>query len=539
MMLEDLAERWSGTKDDRPHAGLATAICLLAICAAVSVLGVPHLRYFGHDVFIALDGGWRVLSGQRPAVDFLATIGPAWYLLYAGGLALAGKAATGLGWANGLAALCMAVWSFVLLRRRMAPGPFFIACVSLLLLATAPFPLGYPPWHSGFAMNYNRQGFAWLGIVLLECFLPLPMDIADGSGFWGGFSTGLACAILIFLKISYGLVAVAVGGFSVLLRPRERTRVLGILGGALFFSVPMLAYLRFDLGALIRENRLLASVRGSELSLKNIFRRLLTDRNELAPTLLVGLFTAFLPGIQVRRRMLLAFACLIAAASGTLLIIGNAQPSGLPLIAIAALLLANEITLAIRAGRTSPALGAPLLCFALIAIVMPTVLDAAGLSFALADKVLHRNAGTRLTSAPHMSALAFFEDDIDPTELNENGGRVVRLTEEGMALVRRFALPGESVRGLAGTNPFSYALFSRPSNGGAVSITDRKVSETVVPPIAILIGDVDLLLAPKFLVSSQPTLSIIFRRYPHLLGEDYLRVSESENWTLYRKQAAR
>ena len=63
----------------------------------VLALGVPRMRLFGHDVFISLDGGWRVLNGQRPVVDFYAQMGPAYYLLHAAGMWLAGTAAAGLG----------------------------------------------------------------------------------------------------------------------------------------------------------------------------------------------------------------------------------------------------------------------------------------------------------------------------------------------------------------------------------------------------------------------------------------------------------
>src|SRR5215472_2064774 len=124
MTPDKFALWWSGFKHSS-RSRRTLGVCLLAICAAVVVVGVPNLRYFGQDVFIALDGGWRVLNGQRPAVDFLATMGPVWYLLWAGGMALAGNSAIGLAWASGFAAVVFATWSYLLLRRRMAPLPLF------------------------------------------------------------------------------------------------------------------------------------------------------------------------------------------------------------------------------------------------------------------------------------------------------------------------------------------------------------------------------------------------------------------------------
>jgi hypothetical protein len=524
---------WSGFKQSL-RCRRILALCLAAICAAVVAVGVPNLRYFGQDVFIALDGGWRVLNGQRPAVDFLATMGPVWYLLWAGGMAVAGKSAIGLAWASGFAAVVIAAWSCLLLRRRMAPLPLFLACISLLLLASAPIPLGFSPWHTTFAMSYNRQGFALIGLVLLECFLPESEYGDTFSRFGGGFSTGLACAILLFLKISYGIVGVAVAGLSVALRTNDRRRMAGIAAGFLLAALPILTYLRFDVAALVRENRLLASVRGKLVNPRNISRELLADKYELAPVLLTGLLTILVAGIPARRRVMLGIACLTAAGAGTLLILGNAQPSGLPLIAVTAVLLANEITLLIRGGRIGAAQAAPLLCLALLSALLPVAVDVTGLGFAVADKAVHRRGGAHL-NVPQLSSLAWFNDTTNPPELNENGDRIVGLIEEGMALTRANSRPDESVRGLAGTNPFSYAMMRPPSRGGAVSITDRKVSETVVPSLDTLFGDVDLILVPKFLTTNTETLVIILRRYPELLGKKYRSVAESTHWLLYRR----
>ncbi len=534
MPLEALARRWSGTKD-RPERPAAVIVWLASICAAVFATGVPRVRVFGMDSFIALDGAWRILNGERPVTDFLATIGPAWYLLYAGGLALAGGEAIGIAWSATFAAAVVAAWSYLLLRRRMASAPFLLACVSLTLLAAAPFALGLTPWYSTLAMTYNRYGFALTGLVLLECFMPPRDDRPASREWWGGVSTGLACSILLFVKISYGLVAIAIAGLSVLLRHKERSRVLAMAAGFLLFTVPMLAYLRFDIRSLVEEYRLLAAVRGGVLNVKSIARQLYADRWEMMPSLVAGALVALQPGIPPRRRVAVALVCLIAAAAGAVLILGNAQNSGLPLLVVAALLLVNEVTLALREGRASYAAGAPVLCLALAAILMPVMLDAAGIALALGDKLVRPGAGVRMR-VPHMAAMTFVDVATNPTEQNENGGRMIRLVEEGMDLVMEHGRPHETVRGLTGMNPFPYALLRRPPRGGAVSITDRKVSETVVPPPDKLIGGADLLLFPKFPTPNTPVLDIVMRHHPELLGEMYGRAAESEHWVLYRRR---
>jgi len=127
-------------------------VLLVLVCAAVAIVGVPRLHIFGHDIFVSLDGGWRVLNGQRPGVDFYGQMGPVYYLLHAVGLWLAGNNARGLGYGSTLATALISFWAFFVLRPRMKPAPFFVACLFLALLAAAPFPLGFTPLHAAFAM---------------------------------------------------------------------------------------------------------------------------------------------------------------------------------------------------------------------------------------------------------------------------------------------------------------------------------------------------------------------------------------------------
>jgi hypothetical protein len=82
---------WAGSRDTARRRHRVLTVLLLLVCAAVAVVGVPRLHIFGHDIFVSLDGGWRVLNGQRPGVDFYGQMGPVYYLLHAAGLWLAGN----------------------------------------------------------------------------------------------------------------------------------------------------------------------------------------------------------------------------------------------------------------------------------------------------------------------------------------------------------------------------------------------------------------------------------------------------------------
>lgn len=182
-MPDRFANWWAA---ERKH-DVILLLLLATICAAVFALGVPRLVIYGHDVFVALDGAWRVLNGQRPQVDFFAQMGPVYYLLHAAGIALAGGDARGLGYGTAIVGIVLSAWSFLLLRGRMASIPCILACVTLVLLAVAPFPLGMEPWYTSFSMKHNRYGFALTGLVFLECFLPLPAEATRRKQFGGAF----------------------------------------------------------------------------------------------------------------------------------------------------------------------------------------------------------------------------------------------------------------------------------------------------------------------------------------------------------------
>ncbi|MGB7759424.1 MAG: hypothetical protein WBL61_06315 [Bryobacteraceae bacterium] len=531
---------WSGDADRRRRRVLAALLIL--VCIAVAIVGVPRLRVFGHDVFVSLDGGWRVLNGQRPGVDFYSQMGPVYYLLHAAGLWLAGNDARGLGYGSTLATALIGFWAFFLLRSRMRPAPLFVACLFLALLAAAPFPLGFPPPQAAFAMKHNRYGYALTALVLLESFLPQDAE-SRGQRFAGGFSTGLACALLLFLKISFGLVALTFAAVSLPLRSGVRARLAGMAAGFAAFSIPIMAYLRFDLPTLVSQYRLLAGVKGGAVGASAVIKRVYTDRLEVALVALMAVLVSLLPGVPVRRGFTLMLVVAMATLGGTMLLLTNTQPSGLPLLGAAALLLLNEATAAVPEGSAPPQV-APLLAMGLLVVGIPMCMDAAGLAVAVEDKVLRGRPGYRLHEA-HLASIEFVDCATPPSSCatllsgmsspNDNSQNFVRYTEEGIALLQANGRRGESVRGMGRSNPFSFATLRPPSHGGAVNLSKTNISRAVMPPKELLIGDVALILIPKFPATERDTLAAILDAYPELIGAEYSQVAESANWILYRR----
>jgi hypothetical protein len=529
--FDGLVSWWAGSRDANRLRHRVLAVLLFLVCLAVAIVGVPVLQDFGHDIFVSLDGGWRVLHGQRPGVDFYSQMGPAYYLLHATGLWLAGGDARGLGYGSALATLLISFWAFFLLRSRMRPAPFFVACLFLALLAAAPFPLGFHFYLGAFCMKHNRYGYAFTALVMLESFLPQDASTRKRL-LLGGFSTGLACALLLFLKISYGFVALTFAAVSLPLCPGARNRLAGMAAGFAAFSVPMMAYLRFDLASQVYQYQLLARVQGHRIGFSLVLSRLYQDRLEIGLVVMMAALVSLLPGVSLRRKITLLLTVTMAALASTLLLLTNTQPYGLTLLSAAALLLLNEVTVAIQEASVLPQ-AAPLLAMGLLAVGLPMCVDAAGLAVAMEHKLLPGIPSYHFREAPLASIS--FADCTTPCPSNDNGQNLVRYTEEGIALVQKYGRPGESVQGMGMSNPFSFATQRPPSHGGAVNLSGTNIARSAMPPKRLLIGDVALLLVPKFPATERDTLDAILQAYPELLGSEYLRVAESANWILYRR----
>ena len=60
-------------------------------CVLLPFWAGPLMQYtYAHDAFIFLDGGWRVLHGQRPQIDFSTNLGPIMFLYTALGIKIPG-----------------------------------------------------------------------------------------------------------------------------------------------------------------------------------------------------------------------------------------------------------------------------------------------------------------------------------------------------------------------------------------------------------------------------------------------------------------
>lgn len=467
--------------------------------ASIFAVGVPRFHVYGHDVFLALDGGWRVLHGQRPAVDFYAEIGPLWHGLAGFGLWMSGGAARGIGYASTLVAAILAAWSWLLLRGQMPRWVCGVACASVVLLACAPYVPGFYPWDTTTAESYNRYGYALTALVVLE------ISLADRAPAWRGLSSGLAVGLLVFLKVSFGLVAVLLLGISLFTATRGGKWVAGwALGVALVFGFFWLWL--GDLGSVLAEYRYLAASRAGSLGpgvVRFFFGAAYQCGLFLAATIAVG---------WTSRRLVLVIAVLV---TDILLLATNNQGFELPLMGIATL---SYLAAAASAGNRTAIL------LALLAAGIRPTIDAISVTWALSERIVRPHATATL------GGLEFFNSS--QGHVNDNGEPLVRYTEAGIDLLRRHGLSHATVMGTGVSNPFPFLLGAPPVRGGSIGIDSTQLPKTGVAAPRNFLGNPEALLVPKYDGSQRMDMSAVLESQRAWTQEHYVIAEETSDWIL-------
>ncbi len=532
------------------HHGLVAG-ALAAIALAAIAIGIPVTRIYAYDLFFFLDSAWRVAGGLKPHVDFSSAWGPLTAMLSAAGLWLSDYRSDGLGYSQAFVAVGIGIWAYALAARRLGGALAAILSFMLAALAAAPFPLGQPPFNGSYAMVYNRHGYALLGLILIECFPP-PRTEHDGRAFWGGVSSGAATALLAFLKVSFAMVA---GGFLVLSlvlwRHTDRRRLAGLACGAAVASAPLLAYLRFDVGAVWSDLRMAAASRSRMLSPNTLRWNFLAnlDPGFLGLGLLallagpVAAASSAVPGaaasiesgpLELLRRYRLIWATAAVYGAGVLLLSTNAQAAGLPLNAVFALLIAAAVVQAPRAS-SRPYAGA-LVLFAAVLALPQLASDLLGFASAARKRLSPRPPEAARFEPARLASLVFLEPEA-ASKARANGSELVAYINDGAALLARHSPAGERVTTFDAYNPFPYLLDRPPPRGGmAAAVFNMTYSDAAQLPADAFFGDADVILVPKRPASDDPYFQGLEKTYGAALQSLFEPQAESERWILYRRR---
>ena len=520
--LERLAARfvalWSYPFLGSSVVRAALVVALASLCLVRAYIGLSGITVYSHDAFGALDGAWRVLNGQTTHADFYSPLGPLIYLVTAFGLLLSHGGAEGAGYSQAVCGGLLGLWTYLLSRRRLGDLPAILFCLMVVLLSINPSSVGEPPIRTS-CMAYNRYGYSLVALLLVES-----VARRDPAGrraeFWEGVSTGAILALLLFLKISYFVGSAALLAAVIPCRKQVKERWAGMVGGFLPVSLVFCASLGFNLVPMWNDLRMVAGAKPARVSW------FIVGNLCLPVAFYVGFILASARCLWFGGARPAARATWIAGVAvcltGIFLLATNFQFYGLPLNAMAALLVLQQIAVHAPAANSQKLKHAGLLLWGSLLVAGDLGYEALGLGFG----AWQRHSWDETANASfHAAALAGFRTF---------EGSYVELVNDGLALVNQHRRPDDTVMSLDFSNPFSYALGMRPAPGGAITLHFRgNFTDAHHPTAERLFGGASLVMLPVV-----PTDKGLARSVPRIYGpyleEHFHPIGESKGWRIYR-----
>jgi hypothetical protein len=543
---QSLPETVPSTHGRRWLVMLLAGLLLTSVCCLQFALGAFPTRIYGHDLFVFLNGAWRVASGQIPYVDFYSGLGVLVWKPIQWAFLLYGFKAGAIGLARALYTAVLGVWFLLLIWREPIRTRVIGLWLFLLIFLSAARPLGeYPTWISH-AMFYNRVGYALVFLVIFEQ-LPVSRFRALDSGsevhpelqFWRGFSSGAALACTILLKISFFIPAAAVLGLGLLFFGLNRRHITGLLAGGLAILALAIAFLHFQPAAFLHETIILGRERQGMLK-SQLLSAFIKDFGEILFTLAAGIIIAIAGFVHRAVALRYIFATLIVVELDIFCRATNAMRGDLPLSAFWCLsgvvLLLSFPGLPGRMRYLQPRFIIPLL------VLSPMVIPIVVMDFTSSVYAAFKTIAVRKQEEPRFASVALsswvpqdWRGD-ETTWLNENGAPLVQITNDGLQLLRQRSRPQESVASISFVDIFSFALGRRPPQGGAVWLDpNNNVSQSHPLPLEMLIGHPDLLMVQDTSDLDSADVRAMFGIYPNLLTKDFVLVGRSDFWSLYRR----
>jgi hypothetical protein len=500
---------------------------MAAVCAAMLALpGQTETTKYLNDLLIFLDGAYRVSVGQVPNRDFHSALGPLNYYIPAAGYWLTGSFGAALPVGIALLALLLAPITAYILDSRMRPLVAVPFAALLILILVVPINLGESPTALSYGMFYNRIGWAALAL-LLAMYLP-PERLYTRGTLLDGSAAALLTLLLLFLKISYGAVAVAFLIFMLVVSPQRRWAALAI--GLTAVALAATEAVWQGGAAHLADVLLAAQVSGMRATLENFVRLALGNA---ADSTLFALLAGFALWHTRSIRDLLFYS--FCAASGYLILNQNFQATGIITLHAAAAVAAETVLRSEPArGRSDrPArLAAPLLFFALL---LPTLINSAvGLTIhtvaavrrAGVDLALPNLDGVRLVNVWSGGDHFFFSNYINTFR---NGARAL---EEFMPNPSRVFV-------LDFVTPFSVGLGLEPPRGDSVwQHWGRTFNAEHHLPAEELLRDVRVVLDPKYPIEPW-THDGLRNAYLPYIQANYDFVGENIDWWVYVAKDAR
>jgi hypothetical protein len=539
-----IVEFWTRDYLADPWVTPTLAGLLIVYLIGLFLLGPVPSTLFGNDVFLLLDGGWRILNGLAPNHDFYLSLGPIVYMCTAAGLWLAHNSAYGLTVGFLLFAALITVFAFLISRNRMTAAGSILFSIFILLLCTAPMPLGAnSSLHLTYAMIYNRFGYGLLSILFVT--RALRPNARPGSpsreDWFAGIVAGACLALLLFLKISYFAVGSGLVLFSILADGRNIRRLLALVCGLVPITLAMLAFLRFDVPAWVHDLKDTVHARSGGLSHFGI-----SDFFGLSTTSLIALALAlcFLGanGPTGRQRLVVLAAVIYAILAESLFVLTNgSQGTARPLYIVIIFILLAELGRTLRTKQDGSAPFAAALVVLGLSFMAPAYfVDLRSLALLAKYKTSDQiQASAARVQGDHLRDLGFYDNQEDEPVRRENGHFYTSFLNDGIDLLKKYSNSSDIIASLSYHNPFSYALLRRPPRAGSTwLLIDNNISAGHMLSDERMFGDATVVMVPKYTLSTHvATDEALFREYKPYLLSNFSFVAESKQWRLYRRMS--
>jgi hypothetical protein len=503
-----------------PAMSLAWIVFAVGIVCAL-VLAVPGQTIttkYVNDLFIFLDGAYRIVEGQVPNQDFHSSLGPLAFYLPALGYALTGSLGAAMPVGMGLATVFLGAIGAHLIGTRMRAVTGIPLAVFLLLIAAVPLNPGEGIADLSFAMFYNRLGWAAVGLLLV-LYLPAH-DMSRRQTALDALCAALLTLFLLYLKASYGLVAV---GFLVFMTTGRETRPWSI-AALIATAAAILLIEPFWRGTVtyLADVQLAREVSGDIPDLVRLVTIALPNLADIAVFLVLTLLL-----LAVRRSVRDFLFLGFVGATGLLLIEQNFQIVGILTLAAGASVVAELLARAAPPpARNGVGAGLPLL----VGIMMLPVTVQNGAALVLHAGLALGQQGDPIT-LPGYAGVRLAQ--LSNEGLYRNFSRYNQSLADGAAALASLDTEVERVVVFDFVGPFSAGLgLVPPRDDSPWYHWGRTLHDGVYPPANEILADAKIIMEAKWPIEFW-TASGMRRVYAPYLDSNFTLATESLDWRIY------